>query len=388
MTLRENTLAILNYGDFDRLPLVHFGYWPETLSKWADEGHLSRREAAGWADSNPIDAVIAAKLGFDFNWSAGHGVHGGLWPPFIPRNLRKLENGHIHRLNDEGVVVEVKPGTVSIPAEVDHLLKTRDDWERVFRRRLKPRSFARLMLSLVSDGRRTRPYFAGGRRILRRPPESRAVPTGIFLGSMIGTLRNIVGVENLAYLTVDDPDLLHEMIDAFGDISYGVLEAALNAGNRYDYLHFWEDICYNHGPLVNPALFAERIVPHYRRITALARQHGIGLASVDCDGKIDALLPHWLEAGINVMFPVEVGTWRAGIAPWRGLYGREVRAVGGMDKVVFSRDRKAVEKEIERLKRLVDLGGFIPCPDHRIPPDAQWDNVRYYCDRMNTEFNS
>ncbi len=35
-----------------------------------------------------------------------------------------------------------------------------------------------------------------------------------------------------------------------------------------------------------------------------------------------------------------------------------------------------------RLRPLIDLGGYIPCPDHRIAPDAHWDNVRYYCDRM------
>ena len=28
------------------------------------------------------------------------------------------------------------------------------------------------------------------------------------------------------------------------------------------------------------------------------------------------------------------------------------------------------------------LGGYIPCPDHRIPPDAKFENVQYYCDKM------
>ena len=57
-----------------------------------------------------------------------------------------------------------------------------------------------------------------------------------------------------------------------------------------------------------------------------------------------------------------------------------------MNKTVFAQDRKAVDREIERLKPLVDLGGYLPCPDHRIAPDAEWDNVRYYCDRMRQIF--
>ena len=86
------------------------------------------------------------------------------------------------------------------------------------------------------------------------------------------------------------------------------------------------------------------------------------------------------------MFPIEVGTWDASIAPWRAQYGRELRGVGGMNKNVFARDRAAVDAEIERLKPLVDLGGFLPCPDHRIAPDAEWDTVRYYTDRMRAAF--
>ena len=86
------------------------------------------------------------------------------------------------------------------------------------------------------------------------------------------------------------------------------------------------------------------------------------------------------------MFPIEVGTWNASIAPWREQYGRELRGVGGMDKTVFAHDSPAVDAEIERLKPLVDLGGYIPCPDHRIAPDAKWDNVQYYCERMRQTF--
>jgi uroporphyrinogen decarboxylase len=108
--------------------------------------------------------------------------------------------------------------------------------------------------------------------------------------------------------------------------------------------------------------------------------------SLDCDGCIDALVPIWLENGVNTMFPIEVGTWKASIAPWRKEYGKAVRGVGGMNKVVFSHDRAAIDAEVERLRPLVDLGGYIPCPDHRIAPDAKWDNVQYYCERMHAVF--
>ena len=49
---------------------------------------------------------------------------------------------------------------------------------------------------------------------------------------------------------------------------------------------------------------------------------------------------------------------------------------------VAARLKAAVEAEVDRLKRLVDLGGYIPCPDHRIAPDAKFELVQYYCELM------
>lgn len=57
-----------------------------------------------------------------------------------------------------------------------------------------------------------------------------------------------------------------------------------------------------------------------------------------------------------------------------------------MNKHVFAEDYSAVDAEIERLKPLDELGGFIPCSDHRIPPTAKWENVQYYCDRIRSVF--
>ena len=111
-------------------------------------------------------------------------------------------------------------------------------------------------------------------------------------------------------------------------------------------------------------------------------QIGIDIVSLDCDGCIDKLVPVWLENGVNTMFPIEVGTWGASIEPWRKQYGKSLRGIGGMDKRVFAGDYSDVDREVERLRRLVDLGGYLPCPDHRIAPDAKWENVQYYVDKM------
>lgn len=199
-------------------------------------------------------------------------------------------------------------------------------------------------------------------------------------------IRNILGIENACYLQTDDEPLFDEIIEAHATLCYRCVEWTLLQGTKFDRAHFWEDICFKNGPLIAPNVFRAKIGPHYRRITDLLKRHGVDIVSVDSDGKIDALVPIWLENGVNTMFPIEVGTWNASIQPWREKYGKGLLGVGGMNKGVFARDRAAVDAEIERLKPLVALGGYLPCPDHRIAPDAKWDLVCYYCDRMRQVF--
>ena len=384
MNNRERTLAILNYRACDRLPLVHFGFWEETLHKWAAKGHISTEQAQGWSDGNPIDAAITAKLGLDYNWNHCFAPITGLYPPIEEKILEHLPNGSKKVLDQDGAIVIKKKGITSIPTEVDRLLKGRKEWQEIFLPKLEFLA-SRITGVPVNVGSEWLPFDDGGLDYLRRGEWEN--PYGLYCGSLYGVIRNWLGLVGSAYLQVDDPPLFDEMIRTVGELCYRCVKAALDTGVKFDFAHFWEDICFKSGPLINPRVFRLKVGPHYRRITELLHSHGIHIVSLDCDGEIDTLIPVWMDNGVNTMFPIEVGTWNASIAPWREKYGPELLGVGGMDKRVFARDRAAIDAEVERLKPLVALGGYIPCPDHRIAPDAKWDNVRYYGDKMRQTFS-
>ena len=370
MNIRENTLAVLHYEPYERLPILHFGYWAETLEKWAEEGHITWEEAKNWADGNAADLSIAKKLGFDANWSTCFGGNSALRPGFEPKVLEELPNGLQKVVNHEGVIELVKPHVASIPSEVDHLLKDRASYEEHYKPRLQ-----------YSDERIDFNYL----ETLKNREHSENM-LGIHIGSLFGNIRNWCGVEGISYLYADDEELYKEIIDDNANLCYQVAENILKTGVHFDFAHFWEDICFKNGPLVIPSVFEELVGPHYKRITGLLKNYGVDIVSLDCDGMIDSLIPIWFENGVNTMFPIEVGTWNASIAPWREKYGKGLRGVGGMNKTVFAKDFVAIDEEIERLRPLVALGGYIPCPDHRIAPDAKWENVQYYCKRMHEVF--
>jgi uroporphyrinogen decarboxylase len=379
MNNRDRAVAALRYQPVDRLPLVHFGFLRETLELWHQQGHLTEEEFRKCGDGNPAESSVAAKLGFDFSWQTMFYCGTGLRPAFPREVVATFPDGSQHVRTGLGVVELQQPGAGSIPAEIDHLLKDRRAWEEHYRPRLQWCPERVTEVSFWHAGRRVR-FDQGGLEILKTGQRER--PLGLHCGSLYGVFRNIVGVEGSSYLLMDDEPLFDEILTTMADLCYRCVEYTLNSGAKFDFAHFWEDICYKNGPLINPAVFADKVGPHYRRITRLLNQHGIDLVSVDSDGCIDTLLPIWLANGVNVMFPVEVGTWNASPGPWRKQYGKELRAVGGVNKRVFSRDRAAVDAEIERLKPLIEMGGYIPCPDHRLPGDNQFDLVRYYCERM------
>jgi uroporphyrinogen decarboxylase len=366
MTNRDKFLSVMNYGPNAKIPIVHFGYWRETIEKWRAEGYVKEGEG---------EREVSEKLGFDFGYGECFGGNVDLFPSFESRVTEEFPDGSKYILSHQGVVELHKPGLVSIPSEIDHTLKDRASWEKHYLPRLR------------FDEKR---YGNWDAQCAPLRVSERSDPLGFWSGCLYGNIRTWFGIVGLSYIAADDPELYDEVIETVGNLTYETVKYGLEKcsamGVTFDFMHMWEDICYNNGPLVNPAVFAEKVGPFYKKIIDLGKEHGIKIFSLDCDGKIDALLPVWFENGVNTMFPIEVGTWEASIKPWREKYGRGLLGVGGMDKRVFARDKAAVDAEIIRLKGLTELGGYIPCPDHRIAPDAEYGLVRYYCERMREVF--
>ena len=292
-------------------------------------------------------------------------------PGFESKVLKTMPDGEMHVLNGDGAIVLQKPGAGSIPAEVGHTLVDRASWEEHYLPKLQM-SEARIPAEQLKK--------------LAAESKTRTEPLGLHCGSMFGQIRNWMGVVGISYLYADDEELYAEIIDTTGSLLEALVKETLKFGIEFDFGHFWEDIAYKNGPLVAPSVFEEYVGPQYKRITKLLTDYGIDIVSLDCDGMPDALIPTWMENGVNTMFPIEVGTWGGTYAPWRDIYGKAIRGVGGMDKRVFALDRAAIDAEIERLRPIVELGGYIPCPDHRISPEAIWENVQYYTDRMHQVF--
>lgn len=358
MTLRERFRRTMHYQSVDRLPNFEFGYWESTLRNWHKQGLP--------------ESVVNEGTAYDFfgieNWYVAP-VNVGINRIFCESKVIEETDEKIVTMDWNGGISEInKSGDKSIPHYIKFPITDRKSWEP-------------FKESLLDDAGR----YPDNWDELAAQYRNRDYPLGINLGSLIGVARNLIGFNGIALMVYEDPSLLEEIVDTFCTCVCRSIRRAVK-DVQFDYAFGWEDICFNSGPIVGVPFFRDVLAPRYKRITDLMRLHGVDIAATDCDGNITQVVPHFLAGGVNTMFPVEVHGGTDPVA-LRLEHGRELRLWGGVDKMIFLQDKAAIDREMERLRPVVEDGGFIPTVDHRVQADASYDLYRHYLDRKRELFN-
>ncbi|MHC5055355.1 MAG: uroporphyrinogen decarboxylase family protein [Planctomycetota bacterium] len=350
-TLRERFRKTMHYETPDRLPNFEFGYWAETLPAWHEQG-LPRE----------IDKQGKAYEYFGIEDTRGAGVGLGLGGDRLPEEtIEETDDYRVYRDGIGVVLKQPKDGHSTIPQHISFPLKDAESW-KWFRDRLGPED-----------------------RVPEDMPErakklNRAeVPIVAYFGSLMGWIRNWMGFEEFAMATIERPEFLEEMMEYITRTAVTVLGEVAAAGLRPDAASGWEDICFNSGPICGVKFFEEVAVPRYARIAEVLHGMGCDIMYTDCDGNISELVPGYLEAGVNCMFPVEVNGGSDPVA-LRKKHGRDLRFMGGVDKMKLAAGPKAIEAELMRLLPVVEDGGFIPHCDHRCPPTVKLADYKFYLD--------
>jgi len=292
-----------------------------------------------------------------------------LLPPF-PRTVISATATTQTIQNHDGLTAEMpKDAHSTIPHYTHSSVTTPDDWQRVKEERMR-----------VDDPARTIDAAA----IAARHPADRDYPLGVNCGSMIGKIRDILTFEGLAYACYDHPAMVEDMVETTCQIVERNLDQLLPHID-FDYACGWEDICFKNGPIVSLDVFTNVVLPRYKRIGRKLRAAGIDIWYTDCDGDVRPLLPGFLEAGINCLFPYEVNSC-VHPAVLLDEFGTDLRIMGGFDKLEMIKGQAQIKAYMESLVPLVERGGYIPFCDHRCPPDVTPENYCYYLDLKESMF--
>ena len=360
LTPRERFLRVMHYQPVDRIPHMEFGYWQSLKDRWMDEGHLPKdlQPKAGGAVS---DTALELFFGCEQRVVVDSRLEAG---PGRRTEVVGERDGKVIYRDGLGILCEeVKEGIRTIPHYLDFPIKDRPSWER----------FRDEFLDLNADWRvQTEEEIEEKARRLRNSTS----PVGINFGSFIGRIRNWVGFENLALMSHDDPRLVEDMVAHVAELKMKYLPPLLRKF-EFDFAAGWEDICFNSGPLLSPRTFREIILPYMKPVMQMLRRHGIDVIFTDTDGNIKALIPLWLEVGLNCAFPFEIKPGND-VIQYRKEYGRDLLILGGFDKLPLFESREAVIAGLRKLEPVLEEGGFIPHIDHRCPDGVSFEMYQYY----------
>ncbi|MDP6360355.1 MAG: uroporphyrinogen decarboxylase family protein [Planctomycetota bacterium] len=351
MTDRERFNRQMHHESIDRCFNMEFGYWNENFTKWP----LFKNN--GITNNGEADAF--------FSFDGVRGVGGRVWmnPPFEHKVVDETEDRRIIQ-NGDGLLAEVpKDGHDTIPHYLKSSINGPDDWKRCKEERFRRDDPAR-KIDIEA--------------LKRAHPPERDYPLSIGCGSMLGKIRDMLTFEGIAYAIYDYPDMLEDMVETACLLVEDALDQIL-PHLEFDLASGWEDICFKNGPIVSLDFYTNVAVPRYKRIGQKLKEHGIDIWYTDCDGDVRPLIPGFLEAGLNTMFPFEVNC-SGHPAEVIEEYGGEVKILGGFDKMEMRKGREAIKAYMESLVPLVERGGFIPFCDHRCPPDVDPDDYIYYID--------
>jgi len=351
MNARERFHATFRYGEPDRVFLMSQWTFNDTRQRWLREGQ-------------PWDQHFNTYFGFDRMELVPLNV--GLWPPLETKVIE--QTAHWQIVEDElgGQRKSWSDREVGMSQWLRFPVRDWETWEK-FKARLNPDAPCRYP-----------EYWED----LKRRYRDRDYPLGINGGSYYGWIRNWVGMENLALWYYDCPDLVQEMTEFVADFMLRLIDRALNEIPDLDYAQMWEDMAMKTGPLISPQLFRQFMMGPLKRVTQVLNEAGVDIIMVDSDGRVDELIPLWLEAKVNLVYPLEVAS-DCDPLRYREQFGRELLLLGGIDKRVLreGNSREAIRAEVmSKVPALVQQGGYSPMVDHAVPPDVPFENFKYYID--------
>jgi len=273
-------------------------------------------------------------------------------------------------INGGGLLAEVPlDGHDTIPHYLKASIVTPEDWAKCKAERFRRDDPARIV---------------DIQALKREHPDDRDYPLGVWCGSMIGKIRDMLTFEGLAYACFDYPERVEDMVETCCRMVEDSLDRLL-PHFQFDYACGWEDICFKNGPIVTVEFFRDVVMPRYKRIRKKLDAYGIDIWYTDCDGDVRPILPYLLEGGINCLFPFEVmGCSHPG--ELLDQYPGQLRIMGGFDKIQLGAGREAIKRYMETLVPYVERGGYIPFCDHRCPPNVSPDDYLYYLELKQSMF--
>jgi len=186
------------------------------------------------------------------------------------------------------------------------------------------------------------------------------------------------GMEQMMLDIALNPDFVHALFSKISrfyiDLNRKVFEAA---DGKIDILLVGDDIGTQNGLLLSPAQIREFFLPYLKKYVKLCKDFGVKAMFHSC-GAIRELIPDLIDAGFDILNPIQVRA--AGMVPaeLKKEFGGRICFHGGVDvqKTMPCGTVEEVRKEVrERIDVMGKDGGYILAPTHNFQADVPIENM-------------
>ena len=190
--------------------------------------------------------------------------------------------------------------------------------------------------------------------------------------------KNLRGHEQAFMDLVLEPEIVHLCLDRLYDLAYqNTRRIYEQIPGRVTFSYVAEDLGSQESLLFSPEQIRSFFLPHMRRMIELV--HGAGArVFFHSDGAIRDILPDLIEAGIDILNPIQ---WRCRGMERQALkrdFGASVVLHGGVDNqgtLPFGTPDDVRREVEENLRVLGAGGGYILAPCHNIQPNTPVENI-------------
>lgn len=182
----------------------------------------------------------------------------------------------------------------------------------------------------------------------------------------------MLSIPTMFETVVTEPKLAEEILEKITNYKIGVAKNFVKM--KLDTGHVGDDLGTQTGPFVPPTVFKELLLPQYKRLFKVYKDAGWLMSMHSC-GCITKFLPELIEAGLDVLEPVQ---------PCMDLpfikkeYGKHLTFWGGIDtqRLLPFGTPEQVRKEVgETIRLLGKGGGHIIAPSQEVMKDVPMANI-------------
>ncbi len=187
-------------------------------------------------------------------------------------------------------------------------------------------------------------------------------------------------IDNFLMDLVMDQANVERLLDALMEIHLETLRKTLAAvGDIVDIIRFGDDLGMDNGPLMSPDTYRAIFKPRHAALNAYVHEHSGLKTFLHSCGSLHDLLPDIIEAGVDILNPVQITARNMEPAKLKAEFGADITFWGGgadTRKILPKGSTAEVKDHVRRnIETFAPGGGFVFATAHNMLPDIPPQNI-------------